>query len=261
MIAPTYKTNNMIKMILSNRRKRSIRRRRITPSNHNVPSNSVRTRNSRPIVHRNIDGILTKLSPKDTYWYLSYIVSPQLSNPKFNYKFRRRFRMPHSSFLWLLDKVTTHPLFKRWTHNINYYMNPTELLLLGSLRYMGRGLCFDDLEEATCISEEVHRVFFHQFILFGDSSLYPQFVQYPKNAEQASTHMKEFTIAGMNGGVGSMDACHVIMEKCAHRLKQNHLGGKSKQTCRSFNLTSNHRKKFFILPVGIQQDGTTKQLY
>ena len=108
---------------------------------------------------------------------------------------------------------------------------------------MGRGWCFDDLEEATGISEEVHRVFFHQFILFGDSFLYSRFVNYPKNAEQASTHMKEFKIAGMNGGVGSMDACHVMMEKCSHRLKQNHLGGKSKQTCRSFNLTANHRRE------------------
>ena len=115
---------------------------------------------------------------------------------------------------------------------------------------MGRGWCFDDLEEATGISKEVHRVFFHHFILFGDSHLYPRFVQYPKNAEQASTHMKEFTIAGMNGGVGSMDACNVIMEKCTHRLKQNHLGGKSKLTCRSFNLTSNHRKQILYTTCG-----------
>ena len=80
------------------------------------------------------------------------------------------------------------------------------------------------MEEDTGISEEFHRVFSHRFILFGDSYLYPRFVQYPKNAEQASTHMKEFKISGVNGGVGSMDACHVIMEKCSHRLKQNTLG-------------------------------------
>ena len=55
--------------------------------------------------------------------------------------------------------------------------------------------------------------------------------------------MKEFAMAGMNGAIGSMDACHVLMEKCANRLRQNHLGGKSKNTCRSFNLTSNHRRQ------------------
>ena len=41
---------------------------------------------------------------------------------------------------------------------------PLELLVLGSLRYLGRGWTFDDLEEATGISEESHRVFFRRFI-------------------------------------------------------------------------------------------------
>ena len=37
--------------------------------------------------------------------------------------------------------------------------SPIELLLLGTLRYLGRGWTFDDIEEATAISLEVHRVF------------------------------------------------------------------------------------------------------
>ena len=54
--------------------------------------------------------------------------------------------------------------------------------------------------------------------------------------------MHEFSITGLNGGVGSMDACHVFIENFLHQLKQNHLGVKPKQTCTSFNLTANHRK-------------------
>lgn len=42
--------------------------------------------------------------------------------------------------------------------------SPLELLILGALRYLGRGWSFDDLEEATGISQEVHRRFFHLFI-------------------------------------------------------------------------------------------------
>ena len=53
--------------------------------------------------------------------------------------------------------------------------------------------------------------------------------------------MKDFTVAGMNREVESMDACHILLEKCSHRLNQNHYGGKSKNICRSFNLTANHR--------------------
>ena len=50
-------------------------------------------------------------------------------------------------------------------------------------------------------------------------------------------------MAGMHGAIGSMDACHIVIEKRSHRLKQMHLGGKSKQTCCSFNLTCNHRRE------------------
>ena len=125
---------------------------------------------------------------------------------------------------------------------------------------MGRGWCFDDLEEATGISEEAHRIFFHQCILFGDSFLYSQFVNYPKNAEQASTHLKESKIDGINGGAGSMDACHVIMEKYSHRLKQNHLGGnRSKHAGHSTRLPT-IVVKFYILPVGTQQDDMIKKI-
>ena len=67
--------------------------------------------------------------------------------------------MPHSQFIWLLSKVRNHPLFKRWIP-LQHNTSPISLLLLGSLRYLGRGWCFDDLEEVSGISEEVHRVFF-----------------------------------------------------------------------------------------------------
>lgn len=189
---------------------------------------------------------MKSLIPQETYWYKSYIVSPHLTNPNFHQKFRRRFRLPYGTFLKLLQQVTDHPFFSRWHPSkiiMHPKLSPIGLLLLGSLRYLGRGWTFDDLEETTGIDEEVHRVFFHQFIRFGGDVLYPQYVKYPKNSEEAKKHTNEFSIAGLNGGVGSMDACHIIIEKCYHRLKQNHLGGKSKLTCRSFNLTANHRRQ------------------
>ena len=36
-------------------------------------------------------------------------------------------------------------------------LSPLELLILGAFCYLGRGFTFDDLEEATDISKEVHR--------------------------------------------------------------------------------------------------------
>ena len=89
----------------------------------------------------------------------------------------------------------------------------------------------------------MHRKFFHQFVSFDKEVLYPKFVKYPKTSAELDNNSNEFEIAGMHGAIGSMDACHVIIEKCTHRLKQNHLGGKSKQTARSYNLTCNHRRQ------------------
>ena len=57
--------------------------------------------------------------------------------------------------------------------------SPLKLLILGSLLYLGRGYTFDDLEECTAISEEVHRVFFHQFIKIGSTILYEKYVIKP----------------------------------------------------------------------------------
>ena len=55
--------------------------------------------------------------------------------------------------------------------------------------------------------------------------------------------MKEFNMAGMNGGVASMDDARIVIEKCSHILNQNHLGGKSQLICRAFNITTNHRRR------------------
>ena len=100
------------------------------------------------------------------------------------------------------------------------------------------------------MSSETNRNFFHCFVNFGRVVLYPKFVQYPKSAVEASNHTREFDMAGMHGAIGSMDACHVTIGKCSHRLKQNHLGGKSKQTARCYNLTCNHRRRILHTTCG-----------
>ena len=43
-------------------------------------------------------------------------------------------------------------------------LTPLELLVLGSLHYIGRGWTFDDIKEVTAASEETHQLFFHIFI-------------------------------------------------------------------------------------------------
>jgi hypothetical protein len=116
-------------------------------------------------------------------------------------------------------------------------------MVLGALRYLGRGLTFDDIEECTSISEETHRQFFHLFITYGSDVLFDEYIVAPMNASQAEKHMAEFTIAGFNGCVGSSDATHVMCERISHRIRQNRLGFKMNFTARTYNLTVNHRRQ------------------
>ena len=50
------------------------------------------------------------------------------------------------------------------------------LLLLGTLRYIGRACTFDDLEEATCLSRELHQNFYHAFIEYMSTVLFSKYV-------------------------------------------------------------------------------------
>jgi hypothetical protein len=78
-----------------------------------------------------------------------------------------------------------HLLFSRWIpKNKGQKCSPIELLLLGSLRYLGRGLTFDDLEKYTAIHEETHLQFFHKFIEFASTALFREYVQMPTTVEE-----------------------------------------------------------------------------
>jgi hypothetical protein len=119
-------------------------------------------------------------------------------------------------------------------------VSPVVLLDLGSLRYLGRGWTFDDSEESTAIDKEVHRCFINVFIRFGSTVLYKKWVLTPVNLPEAKSNMYEYTQAGFPGCVGSSDCTHIVTNCCQYNLKNNHIGAKSSQTIRTFNLTCNH---------------------
>jgi hypothetical protein len=167
------------------------------------------------------------------------------SDVKMKEKFRRRFRLPYGNYLDLVDQCKSNEMFDRWCgkKKNNKRSSPIELLLLGALRYLGRGWTFDDIEEATAISSYVHCAFFKKFIQFGSTVLYPQHVCHPRTAQQSETHIHEFTLAGLPGCVGSSDCTHILVKRCQYAIRNQHIGAKSSSTTRTFNITVNHRKQ------------------
>jgi len=193
------------------------------------------------------DGPLEIILPEDSLWYKAYVsnflmLEPESSMAK---KFRERFRLPYPNFLQLVVSVSESELFDRWCgHNSNNKQaSSIELLVLGSLRYLGRGWTFDNIEENTAISKEVHRTFFHRFVDFGSTVLYEKYFLTPVFVNEAKTHMRELKEVCFPGCVGSSDATHITMDRCEYYLKNNHLGPKSSLTAWSYNICINHRRR------------------
>jgi hypothetical protein len=179
------------------------------------------------------DGTLVDMTPWSSPWYTSYVTHPQIGDDKFEKKFRLRFRCTFSMYGILLLLIKDNDLFSRW-HKYDAAgrpPSPIELLLLGSLRYIGRGWTFDDLEEATAISEETHRQFFHVFIKWGSTDFFNRNVTLPATNEEWKSHSHEFGKAGLNGCIASMDATHISMERCPYARWNQHKGPKSNAQC------------------------------
>jgi hypothetical protein len=167
------------------------------------------------------NGQMVFLRPQQTFWYLSYVQNPPTDDERWQRKFRRRFRLPHSEFLKMLEHLEAIPKFARWYRKdaIGNAPSPIELLLLGTFCYLPCGLTFDDLEEYTAINEETHRQFFHVFIEYGSTVLFDEFVKYPTTADEYRQHQPEFRDGGLHGAGFSTDATNVLMSRCSHNLK------------------------------------------
>ncbi len=125
----------------------------------------------------------------------------------------------------------------------NKNVSPIELLLFGSLRYLGRGWAFDDMRDMTYISRDVHRKFFTNMWSSERRWLYPLHVSVLKHMVEELRGCEEgYDMAGFPGCIGSTDATHLPLEKVCVLLRQAQLGFKSKSTMRTYNRTCYHRQ-------------------
>jgi hypothetical protein len=90
------------------------------------------------------NGNIVGLSPFQTTWYIIYVLSPRLELASFHNKFRRRFRLPYEQSLALVADAKSSGYFDRWLSEdaTRSPSSPLEILILGALRYLGRGLTF-----------------------------------------------------------------------------------------------------------------------
>ena len=193
---------------------------------------------------RGSNGEIRDATFKDSTWHTLYVDSPPTSNRR-KKVFRRRFRLPFEVYLDMVKDLKNHELFTRWTKKDCVGTEPSDigLLLLGVLRYLGRALTFDDLEEYTYISAEVHRQFFIAFLEYGNTILYNKYVVQPASDLDVTAFEKVFALAGFNGCIGSSDATHVGLLQCPSWALINHKGHKMAIPSRNYNATVTHSRQ------------------
>jgi hypothetical protein len=247
-------------------RRRTIKRKRdLKPEHENKEKKKRQKRNRRSSVVqcRDEKGIIRDVHPTESNWYVQYISCPSHSNQFFK-KFRRRFRLTYHEYLTLVEESREKQYFPSYMRKdaAGRDSSPLELMILGALRYLGRGWTFDDIEENTAVSEETHRSFLHDFITCGSTILFRNHVEslQPSTATEAKQHMHEYSVAGVPGAIGSTDTTHVLTEMCTYRLRNAHRSFKLQGTARAFNLTSNHRRQILATTCGFPASWNDKTL-
>ena len=83
-------------------------------------------------------GNLVEMHSRNSTWWINYVDSPQLDNPRFLKTFRLRFRLPYPQYQELVAYTKScDRYFKRWFDNARDATGeraaPLEILVLGAL--------------------------------------------------------------------------------------------------------------------------------
>ena len=76
----------------------------------------------------NSTGTMRSEHPKETPWYWSYVLTPDLSSKKLQTAFRKCFWLPYSEFVKLVEDTREEHCFPRWMNALRY-PSPLELLI------------------------------------------------------------------------------------------------------------------------------------
>ena len=192
------------------------------------------------------NGEIFYLTPKTTIWFIMYVSNPAIDKEHFHTTFQLRFRVPYDAFLSLSQEMKQHELFRQWNNALDCtgtHCTPIELLILASLRILGRDWKFDDFQEAIAVSHGTIRKFFHIFCEYGATVLYNTYVKCPTSKEDLELHMQHYAKLGLHGCTGSMDATHIDCCRIPSSLTQAHNSFKSNHPARAYNITVNHNRR------------------
>jgi hypothetical protein len=118
--------------------------------------------------------------------------------------------------------------------------------VLASLRYLSRGMHWDDLAELCGCAPggESLRVFFHNFSRRFVEHFEPIWLKPPETEEEILEAMAPYISAGLDGCFCSTDCVHIRWDRC-HYSHLNQHRGKEKYPTISYSVTAAHSGYIF----------------
>jgi hypothetical protein len=165
---------------------------------------------------------------------------------------RRRFRVPFPVFLDLVDICKSELIFGvdscKEKDICGNTICPVEIKLMGVLRVLGRGWCFDDVAEAPKMSLSVAQRSFHQFTKRFTEFKYTEYIHRPECAVLERV-LHTYSQMGLPGCVGSTDCTHLKWDRCPISL-YNLCKGKEGFPTLSYSVTVDHNRRILGMTAG-----------
>ena len=144
--------------------------------------------------------------------------------------FRRRFRVTVATFDYLLDTLASSEELRESADATGRRSIGLDIKLLAFLRVLGRGWFFDDVAEATGMSEETARRSFHAIAhVIATGPLNDVHLSVPSEARARLTE-SQYAEMGAPGCVGCTDATHIRWDRCPAGFNSTHYNAKE-STC------------------------------
>jgi len=189
-------------------------------------------------------------APRVKYWDNGWglmLQDPALKDPDSREakKFRQRFRVTYSLFLYVVDLCKRKSIFCTTRHFGNV---PVELKVLIGLRILGRGNVADDIAEMSCVPRSSVSKFFMQFVKGFSEHYFDDFVYFSDSLDKISEVTNLYAKLGLPGTCGSMDCTKVIWYNCPKNMTNSCKGRELHPTIK-FQVVCDHTRKisFFNL--------------
>jgi hypothetical protein len=163
---------------------------------------------------------------------------------------RRRFRVPFHIFEDLVATCRTVGIGPQKLRDAaGRATTPLDMKVCGVLRVLGRASFFDDCAECTFISENTHRVFFHEFCKKFSISQWKKHVHPPETPDEIKETLDMYAAAGFPGCVGSIDCVHIAWGMCPTK-ERSWFKGKEGWPTIVYEVVTNHATRIFSATPG-----------